>query len=136
MKRRSLLKFFFNLALGLGVAKNFHHLIAESTNNDITELKLVQKLLHPFEKDINSLKFVSQEYTQQLAQPVTRSQILAEISSLCPEGKKTLEKMTNNQYHDWLKTKIASDFAQGKVVNVKGWILSQTEIKLYSLALV
>ena len=38
------------------------------------------------------------------------------------------------QVHGWLRTRIREDFSAGRTVTVDGWVLADTEAKLYALA--
>jgi hypothetical protein len=38
------------------------------------------------------------------------------------------------QVHGWLRSRIREDFSAGRMVTVDGWVLADTEAKLYALA--
>jgi hypothetical protein len=38
------------------------------------------------------------------------------------------------QVHGWLRTRIREDFGAGRTVTVDGWVLADTEARLYALA--
>jgi len=38
------------------------------------------------------------------------------------------------QVHGWLRSRIREDFSAGRTVTVDGWVLADTEAKLYALA--
>jgi hypothetical protein len=38
------------------------------------------------------------------------------------------------QVHEWLRSRIREDFSAGRTVTVDGWVLADTEAKLYVLA--
>jgi hypothetical protein len=39
-----------------------------------------------------------------------------------------------SQVHDWLRGRVRDDFRAGRTVTVDGWVLSDTEARLYALA--
>jgi hypothetical protein len=51
-----------------------------------------------------------------------------------PERDRLAASLDRAQVHGWLRTRIREDFSTGRTVTVNGWVLADTEAKLYALA--
>jgi len=51
-----------------------------------------------------------------------------------PERDRLASVQDRAQVHGWLRARIREDFSAGRTVTVDGWVLANTEAKLYALA--
>jgi hypothetical protein len=51
-----------------------------------------------------------------------------------PERDRLVAEPDRAQVHGWLRARIREDFSAGRTVTVDGWVLADTEAKLYALA--
>ena len=51
-----------------------------------------------------------------------------------PERDRLAASPVRAQVHGWLRTRIREDFSAGRTVTVDGWVLADTEARLYALA--
>jgi hypothetical protein len=56
------------------------------------------------------------------------------VNSIFGADRDRLAALDRPQVHDWLRARIQDDFNAGKTVTVEGWILADTEAKLYALS--
>ena len=83
----------------------------------------------------HSAKVIGREYLTQIPDEASVEKLVALIcnrgesySGLLQADDASLRKMIQDRQRD--------DFANGRTVRIKGWILSQTEVRLYALAVV
>lgn len=83
----------------------------------------------------HSAKVIGREYLTQIPDEASVEKLVALIckrdgnySGLLQADDASLRKMIQDRQRD--------DFANGNTVRIKGWILSQTEVRLYALAVV
>jgi hypothetical protein len=56
------------------------------------------------------------------------------VDSIFGPERDSLAAADRAQVHDWLRTRIRADFSAGRTVTVDGWVLADTEARLYALA--
>jgi hypothetical protein len=56
------------------------------------------------------------------------------VSIFGAERKRLAAAPDRTQVHGWLRSRIREDFSAGRTVTVDGWVLAETEAKLYALA--
>lgn len=56
------------------------------------------------------------------------------VDSIFGADRDRLAALDRAQVHDWLRARIRDDLSTGRTVIVDGWILADTEAKLYALS--
>jgi len=56
------------------------------------------------------------------------------VDSIFGTARERLAAQDRTQVHGWLRSRIREDFSAGRTVTVDGWVLADTEAKLYALA--
>jgi hypothetical protein len=83
---------------------------------------------------IESAKVVGAAYLQQRAHEADVRLLLDQITSSPAAGDIALFGGPDRQLHQLLDRMIREDFGADRVVNLRGWILSETEARLCALA--
>lgn len=60
-------------------------------------------------------------------------QILAEQMCADPAERHRLARCGIEELRAWIDARVRADFAEGRIVRVEGWMLSETEARLYAL---
>lgn len=129
--RRGFLRFL--LVLGAVGSVTPLRALAGPGRTDVTSL-LALKLRRQLNNK-HSAKVIGREYLTQIPDEASVEKLVALIckrgenySGLLQADDASLRKMIQDRQRD--------DFANGRTVRIKGWILSQTEVRLYALAVV
>lgn len=96
---------------------------------------LGSKLLKLLE-DKDSAKVIGREYLRQAPKEADEHLLIDLLCACGPEGRAELARADAVKLRDWLSLKQRRDFEHGQVVDVQGWILSETEVRLCALAAV
>lgn len=80
-----------------------------------------------------SAKVIGRAYLQSVPEESEVSRLVAGICSFQAEQHTECAKATPKRYRELLLHQQRQDFEHGRVVNVAGWILSQTEARLCAL---
>lgn len=60
--------------------------------------------------------------------------LVDEVAAVLPGGRSTIRLASDEDLRDRLASRVRADFDEGLVVDVRGWILSATEARLYAIA--
>ena len=60
-------------------------------------------------------------------------QVLAEQVCADPAERHRLTRCSVEELQAWIDARIRADFTEGRIVRVEGWMLSETEARLYAL---
>jgi hypothetical protein len=101
----------------------------------VDDSSLLALKLHRQLNNKHSAKVIGREYLTQIPDEASVEKLVALIckkdesySGLLQADDASLRKMIQDRQR--------GDFANGRTVRIKGWILSQTEVRLYALAVV
>jgi hypothetical protein len=83
---------------------------------------------------LQSAGAIGEAYLDQRRPPEPASRIAADIMRALPNGRATLRAVGDDELRELLSRRIQADFGEGRVVSVRGWMLSETEANLYALA--
>ena len=130
MTRRTFLRFLFWLpAAGLNQVTNL-------VPNTLSSLAIdpIAESLATFFTNVESAKIVGREYLR--CRPKEREIVLLVelICSFRAERHTELAKADVEKRREVLQLQHRQDFERGRVVTVHGWILSETEVRLFALA--
>lgn len=103
---------------------------------------------HPAKEDFEITKFgalfsgkeaaasqLGKTCLRSMGQESKREMVLkALLSSLSPPERISLEKGSVEEVRTLFRGRIHRDFEEGRTVSVEGWVLSQTELRLFKLA--
>lgn len=132
MNRRILLKLTSLFALSLVVPPLWH--VSHSSAPLMSQLeRRVSRKLHHLFRHISSAQAIGAEYLRNQPRSLDAPMLLANLSASCEQGLQSLVQMDDVTLRNWLTQQQRQDFAEGKTVRVKGWVLSQTEVELYAL---
>jgi hypothetical protein len=115
----------------MGLARPYATLahLCELGQYDVIALKLVSVLVHK-----ESAAVIGGEYLR----TVTReAQIPLLVRRICSSGQAesgNLSHQDEKGLREWIRVQKERDFELGRVVNIRGWVLSQTEVRLCALA--
>ncbi len=130
MNRRMLLRLTPLFAVSLAAPQFWHLLHAPTPMMSKLERQVYQKLHHLF-RHVSSAKAIGAEYLRNKPQSLDAQMLLASLSASCE--LQSLVRMDDVTLRNWLIQRQQQDFAEGKTVRVNGWVLSQTEVELYTL---
>lgn len=83
--------------------------------------------------DRESAISVGREYLRAAPQEAHLDLLIAELCSRQPQGRSAFMAVDHATLRGMLNRQQREDFALGRTVNVKGWILSETEARLCGL---
>jgi hypothetical protein len=81
----------------------------------------------------DSAKVVGQAYLDAVPEEASLPLLVDLISQGIPGGRRTIRGESSDRLRGLLVDRIGVDFEQGHVLSVRGWLLSRTEVRLYSL---
>lgn len=84
-------------------------------------------------KNTQSARIIGREYLSMAPEEATRQRLVALIC-ITDEHYRRLARARNRTLKKFVLELQQEDFANGRTVNVRGWILSKTEVRLYALA--
>ena len=92
--------------------------------------------LSQFFADADSAKVVGREYLRAVPTEAEQSRLLDLICAASAAGRTELVRADDTLLRALLVLRQRHDFEHGRVVRVRGWILSETECRLCALAVV
>lgn len=99
------------------------------SSNDLLALRLVR--VFTSEK---SARRVGSEYLRRAPEEADLSRLVDRIASTHPQRRAQLEQASVTELRELLNQELREDFALGRTIDVSGWVLSQTEVRLCALA--
>lgn len=129
MTRRSVLRILVCLsALGLTSPARALAKLGGSSTPDPLVLKLAQFFVHK-----GSASVVGREYLRSVPEEADARLLVDLICSGQIERRAELAKADRGELRELLLLQQRHDFEHGRIVNVQGWILSETEVRLCAL---
>jgi hypothetical protein len=129
VKRRNLLKLLTCFSLGTIATPWVKNQLNPQPENPL-EAAVEAELLSVF-SSLKSAKFIGEKYLKTANRTFDRHQFLAELCTHCqPNGSAP----SIEQLRSGLRSRQQQDFAEGRIVELDGWMLSETEVKLCALA--
>jgi hypothetical protein len=130
VKRRNLLKILTCFSLGT-IATPWVGNRLNPPQGSPLEAAVEAELLSLF-SSLDSAKFIGKAYLKTAKQTFDRHQFLAELCTNCQQNGGSAQN--TEQVRSWLRSRQQQDFAEGRIVELDGWMLSETEVKLCALA--
>ena len=130
MKRRNLLKILTCFSLGT-IATPWVGSQLNPQRDTPLEAAIEAELLSLF-SSLESAKFIGKAYLKTASQSFDRHQFLAELCTHCQNTGDSAQN--TEQVRSWLRSRQQQDFAEGRIVELDGWMLSETEVKRCALA--
>ena len=62
------------------------------------------------------------------------SALVDEVAAGLPDGRRTIAEAGEDDLRELLAARVRDDFRSGRIVDVQGWQLSRTEVRLYAIA--
>jgi len=62
------------------------------------------------------------------------SALVDEVAAALPDGRRTIAGASEDDLRELLAARVRDDFGSGRIVDVQGWQLSSTEVRLYAIA--
>ena len=81
----------------------------------------------------DSARVVGRAYLDRVPAESSASGLVDRIAAGLPDGRRAVRDASDGELRALLAASIRSDFEQGRVVDVDGWVLSPTEARLYAL---
>jgi hypothetical protein len=131
MQRRFFLKSILLFSTGLAITRSGHQGWQGWIGDHQTALsqKLEKNLVKVF-GSLNSANAIGQEYLKQMAAPLTKADLFAQVFGVSNRELVVLADMNPHQLRAWLNARQSRDFANGRIVTLQGWVLSQTEVQV------
>ena len=82
----------------------------------------------------DSAREVGSAYLDRAPQEASVSGLVDRIAAELPQGRRTVQEASDDELRTLLAASIRLDFEHDRVVQVRGWVLSPTEARLYALA--
>jgi hypothetical protein len=84
--------------------------------------------------DRESARAVGDAYLEGVPEGPTVPELVDQVAAGVPGGRSTVEHAHASDLRRLIAMRIRADFSEGHVVDVGGWILSSTEVRLYAIA--
>jgi hypothetical protein len=130
MQRRTLLKTVTFFSLGAIATP----LLGQSLNlgtQPSLEAAIEAELLHLF-SSLESAKIVGNEYLKTYPDRFDKERFLAQLCTDCQQDGFSAQNV--DRIRDWLQARQQQDFTDGRIIQLQGWMLSETEVNLCALA--
>ncbi len=133
MKRRTLFKLTSFLIMGVSVPLVWQNHLLQPKQSSLQQYKLSNQLLRLF-SHIPSAKAIGNEYLRSFNNPDQRKHFHSKIYANFEAELSVLTPLNRHQLRQWLTQRQQQDFEQGRTIQLRGWVLSQTEVELCALA--
>jgi nitroreductase len=85
-------------------------------------------------RDHAAARAIGAEYVSTRPREASAAALVAAVAAGVAGGRRTLETVSDGELRALLEQRTSGDFAEGRTVTLRGWILSETEARLCALA--
>ena len=123
---------FLRRAAWLGGSLSLWPAVAFGRSTETPSARQACRIASIFSRPVSAAR-VGRVYLRDHPDEASLDRLLQRLAAGWPGGAAQIERLSNGQLRRRLQRKIRADFAAGRTVRVQGWVLAESEARLFAL---